>query len=857
MLLCLNATPPVYARLLLFGRDIESVGKSSLISTFVSRYFAEVVPALMTRVRLPPDPATQCVTTLVDSQHGDSALLQLLTTRQWQEQQAQHRGVATSASTNSLQAFLEASSSTTTPAASGTATDTKPSAGNPPMTRPDTTFEAASAAATLAEQVDSIILVYDLDRVETFFRLESHWLPLLERCYQGKIPVIVAENKMDLFRPSSTSGQADEQALARRRQQIVALMQRFPFVRQCIKCSAKNLVRVDDVFLKAQQAVLYPLTPALYDLSAGRLSTECQRALTRIFRMYDADHDGLLSDTELERFQRETYHVTAFDRDFTAWKKVVTRHNPQPDQEVIRDGKFTIFGFLAIFDVFISQNRLDVVWQALRKFGYDDDLTLHIPESVATPEGTAAHAWRLTSSAKRFLTSLFGQFDSDQDGVLSAEDVHAIFSILPPPALPPWHPQRAREVFHGSFSLPRHVPGLSPVSSSSSWMPSSSAAPVMLSSSGISLISASDSLPSLESAPGTSSLSYLDWMGWWHTTAAIAPAAARSELFRLGHVERPPGSRRKKRSSATAAPSSVPTLPEALLKSREVRVLVLGNRASGKTALVRNLTTAIGGTASVEEPPRPETSTTHIKIRRKTTLKHSNSTLTGSRAADEESGEDFVVHLIFTDVPEAAAASQGQHFRQLSELFGTPASPRDRICDLAMLVFNCSDASTFTYVRDVESTILTKETPRVFIGTNSDAMETPEPEDGDASRSTLVEKVAMHCRELDLEPPMLLSSSSIRQPEVLSHLARCIIREPGVPPVRSRPHEERQRREASRRRKMLWFGSIVTVGVVVAVGVGILFGRTKKEKGKGGFSWLSNLFGSARDAAKTTYPSAS
>ena len=118
----------------------------------------------MTRVRLPPDPATQCVTTLVDSQHGDAALLQLLTTRQWQEQQAQQRGMVASASTNSLQAFLEASSSTTTPASTGAATSTNPPAGTP-IAWPDTTFEAASAATTLAEQVDSIILVYDLDRV--------------------------------------------------------------------------------------------------------------------------------------------------------------------------------------------------------------------------------------------------------------------------------------------------------------------------------------------------------------------------------------------------------------------------------------------------------------------------------------------------------------------------------------------------------------------------------------------------------------------------------------------------------------------------------------------------------------------
>ena len=46
----------------------EAVGKSSLISTFVSRYFSEGVPGIMTRVRLPPDPENSCVTTIVDSQ---------------------------------------------------------------------------------------------------------------------------------------------------------------------------------------------------------------------------------------------------------------------------------------------------------------------------------------------------------------------------------------------------------------------------------------------------------------------------------------------------------------------------------------------------------------------------------------------------------------------------------------------------------------------------------------------------------------------------------------------------------------------------------------------------------------------
>jgi len=294
--------------------------------------------------------------------------------------------------------------------------------------------------------------------------------------------VVVAENKMDLFRPSSSGGrvtvgggapsvgQTDEQALARKRQQIVSLMQRFPFVRQCIKCSAKNLLRVDDVFLKAQQAVLYPFVPPLYDLETGQLTIECKRAFTRIFRMFDKDHDGLLSDAELERFQRDTYRVAVFDRDLAAWKKVVSRNNPSESNEsVLQDGKFTIQGFLTIFDVFISQNRLDVVWQALRKFNYDDDLNLHVPDSVTNPEdespgSPSGLSWKLSSGAKRFLTQLFHQFDSDKDGMLSPEDVVSMFSILAPPGLPPWHPMRAPELFEGCFSMPKESPS-SPSSS--------------------------------------------------------------------------------------------------------------------------------------------------------------------------------------------------------------------------------------------------------------------------------------------------------------------------------------------------------------------------------------------------------
>lgn len=159
----------------------EGVGKSSLISTFVSRYFSEVVPGIMSRVRLPPDPHTSCVTTIIDSQGGDAALIQAVSS-----------SLQKRASDGSLAALLERAtetSSSTTPAAGETSSlATPPRHGvNVASTAPGSSQKMDKAPVGPIENVDSIVLVYDLDRVETFFRLENHWLPLIERCYGGKV----------------------------------------------------------------------------------------------------------------------------------------------------------------------------------------------------------------------------------------------------------------------------------------------------------------------------------------------------------------------------------------------------------------------------------------------------------------------------------------------------------------------------------------------------------------------------------------------------------------------------------------------------------------------------------------------
>lgn len=680
------------------------------------------------------------------------------------------------------------------------------------------------------DQVDSIVLVYDLDRLETFYRLENHWLPLIERCYNGELPVIVAGNKMDLNR----TGMTDEQALARSRQQIVSLMQRFRFIRQCIKCSAKNLLRVDEVFTKAQQAVLYPFLP-LYNLNTGRLTENCKRALTRIFRMYDKDYDGLLSNAELDAFQYQTFHIPLVERDVSGWKKVVSRNNPT-DEAVIEDGKFTVAGFLAIFDVFISQNRLDVPWRVLRKFGYDDELRLEIPPTVTTPSEDK-QSWKLTPSARRFLSATFQQFDSDHDGILSSENVAAIFSIVSESSLPPWHPVRASTVFKGCFSLPKNPPVSAPDSPRSDSAETPMAFSQSLSASGITIISGT-SLPTVDMSTLSQSqlqpLSYLDWMGKWHMVAAISPSAARAELYRLGHTEDRRKESKRRMSRRKTAPSRMGNRGTLGLPSREVRILVLGASGGITNTLVR-----MDESVAVGEGKIPETSSAHVTLKKEPPIKS---------AKLEIGGEEIVVHLIFTEVPPVDEEKRQEQQQELALLVGP--SSKMRAFDLVVFTFDCTKEDSLSYVTELESSILNEEIPRVFVASNVDSED---------AKESVLSAAAAHCADQDLESPLRISSvdsttgtkDSEDRLEKLTHLAKCALQESGLEELKSRPHAEQKRKEAAKRRKMIWLGGLVSVSVAVAVGVGVLWGGVKGEK-KDRLGWLRHLFGKVIVGGGTT-----
>lgn len=781
-----------------------------MISTFVSRHFSEQIPNLLTRVHLPPDPLlSDCTTTIVDTHDGDTALQNALSL----SVSGNKDGESSSSVNDPISNESPLSSSTSSPSSSF---DDKQSA-------------ESFLASTVFRNVDAMVLVYDMSREESFNRLEEYWLPLIERCYRGNVPVIIAGNKVDLFEQQQQQ-MPNPSSAARSRQQIISLLQRFKFVRQCIKCSAKHVLHVDDVFNKAKVAVIYPIKP-LYDLVGGRLTACCSRAFTRIFRMFDLDRDGLLSDDELMAFQSKIWGETLVERDVEEWKNALSRHDSLihrreetsvgsgHSEEVIVNDKITLSGFLTIIDIFISQNRLEVPWTALWALGYDDELNLYIPESILSPgrnELDASNidpsAWRLNASEVDFLSSLFYQFQSDSEGMLSAGDLHSIFSVFSTP-LPPWG-ARSKQLLDGCFSLPRIDEEVTPPSSLVAGVTfddeieehiSADPSPTSLSVSAGGVTISSSPLPSIDVSKTTEldftvpanmkPLTYLSWMNHWHTLCTISPSKFRAELYCLGHV----GDMLVYPKTLYAAPTPSPSIsPGGGTPTIFIRALVLGSNDHAKRSIINNLH-GIHQDCSALNLTHPETSCSVARVM-----------LPTNRNKSVHDERETAVHLIVTEIPSASEEKSLKN--KFSALLDRQNAAGERVYDVSVLVFDTGDENSWEYAKGIESTVLNDNMPRIFVGTRRTQ-----------SDSISVCEHQNHCRIMDLEEPITLSlDETIETSSLLLHLVRCTQDES----FRSIPHGERNRRLAAFKKKCMWFTSVVSVGLVVV----FVFKETKKAE---------------------------
>ena len=121
------------------------------------------------------------------------------------------------------------------------------------------------------------------------------------------------------------------------------------------------------------------------------------------------------------------------------------------------DGHLTLKGFLTLHCLFIQRGRHETTWTILRKFGYDDDLSLHKEYLFPQLKVPANATVELSYSGYDFFTSLFTKYDRDGDKALNPQELINLFSTCP---VMPWGPDVYNTVplnAHGYIGLQSYL----------------------------------------------------------------------------------------------------------------------------------------------------------------------------------------------------------------------------------------------------------------------------------------------------------------------------------------------------------------------------------------------------------------
>ncbi|XP_043208941.1 mitochondrial Rho GTPase 1-like isoform X5 [Amphibalanus amphitrite] len=260
-----------------------------------------------------------------------------------------------------------------------------------------------------------ICVIYAVDDEDTLDKVTDYWLPLVRQTLgeEHSTPVILVGNKVDLVEYSTLEA-------------VIPIMNEFAEIETCVECSARTLKNISEMFYYAQKAILHPTAP-LFNTAERDLTEACKAALGRIFKICDMDNDGLLSDTELNTFQRRCFNAPLQPQGLDDVKSIVMKNV----RDGVVDDALTLDGFLFLHCLFIQRGRHETTWTVLRKFGYGDDLTLtkeYLFPPLRIPPGCSTE---LTHQGYQFLQVMFEKYDQDKDGCLDPEELIQLFSTCP------------------------------------------------------------------------------------------------------------------------------------------------------------------------------------------------------------------------------------------------------------------------------------------------------------------------------------------------------------------------------------------------------------------------------------------
>lgn len=89
-----------------------------------------------------------------------------------------------------------------------------------------------------------------------------------------------------------------------------------------IEVSARENKNILEMLYCAQSSVIFPLS-TLMNLAERTLTTKYKKALTRIFRILDADGSGTLNDTEIASLQMRVFDNELSSKDLKSLKELI------------------------------------------------------------------------------------------------------------------------------------------------------------------------------------------------------------------------------------------------------------------------------------------------------------------------------------------------------------------------------------------------------------------------------------------------------------------------------------------------------------------------------------------------------
>jgi len=174
--------------------------------------------------------------------------------------------------------------------------------------------------------------------------------------------------------------------------------------------------------------VVYPIGP-LYDIISSQLTTKCAHVISRIFRFFDQDCDGLLNENEINKFQMHCFEVAMDSDEFSGMFKVImsktngngvkripttTTSSPSASGGTSSIYGVTLEGFQCIIKLFIEKDKFETPWMLFRLFGYDDELNIHMEtrnqNSILPSTSSSQSIHVLSLYAVKFLKKIFKQF---------------------------------------------------------------------------------------------------------------------------------------------------------------------------------------------------------------------------------------------------------------------------------------------------------------------------------------------------------------------------------------------------------------------------------------------------------------